>query len=419
MCENCRRKGEGFLKAIQFDASIPRYVFSKAMGRFFSSAYTGAMSCLRFREVPEPALPNEEWVKIKVKYGGICGSDLNLIRLHDSPATSPFASFPFTIGHEVVGVIEKAGPKAKDLSAGDRVVIDPILSCAARGFRESCPACRRGDSSLCECMTRGDVSPGLLIGACRDTGGGWSSSLVAHYSQVLKVPEQVKDLNALMADPFATALHGVMRDRPKDDETVLIIGAGVVGICVLAAIRALDIAARVIVLGKHPFQLEMARHYGADEVVRLNHETAYYDELSHLLGASILKPILGKPVVQGGADIVYECVGKDLSIDDALRFARSGGKVKLLGVASFAPKVDWTPIWLNELELKGSFASSREEYRGERVPTYTVALDLMRSGKADLTPLVTHRFRLDHYREAIAVAAGKGETGAFKVAFEF
>jgi threonine dehydrogenase-like Zn-dependent dehydrogenase len=236
---------------------------------------------------------------------------------------------------------------------------------------------------------------------------------------VLKVPEQVKDLNALMADPFATALHGVMRDRPKDDETVLIIGAGVVGICVLAAIRALDIAARVIVLGKHPFQLEMARHYGADEVVRLNHETAYYDELSHLLGASILKPILGKPVVQGGADIVYECVGKDLSIDDALRFARSGGKVKLLGVASFAPKVDWTPIWLNELELKGSFASSREEYRGERVPTYTVALDLMRSGKADLTPLVTHRFRLDHYREAIAVAAGKGETGAFKVAFEF
>jgi threonine dehydrogenase-like Zn-dependent dehydrogenase len=267
-------------------------------------------------------------------------------------------------------------------------------------------------------MTMGDVSPGLLIGACRDTGGGWSTRLVAHHSQILTLPQEVSDLNAVMIDPFATALHGVMRDRPRDDETVLIIGAGVIGISVLAAIRSLGIHARVVVLVKHPFQAEMARRYGADEVVQLASQSDYNQQLADVLGARVLNPIFGSPVIHGGADVVYECVGKDQSINDALRFAKSKGKVNLLGVASIPRKVDWTPIWLNELDIKGSFACSTEEYRGERLRTYAVAIDLIRSGKVDLAPLVTHRFPLHQYREAIATAAGKGRTKAMKVIFE-
>jgi len=406
------------LKAVQFEVNKVHYVFSKAIGRFFPSVYFGPMSCLSYRDVVEPALPNQEWVKVRVKYCGICGSDLNLIFLHDSPATSPFASFPFTIGHEIVGVIEEAGSEVKDLSIGERVVVDPILSCEARGFREPCQACLRGDLSLCERMTAGIVSPGLLIGACRDTGGGWSSRLVAHRSQILKLPAEVSDLNAVMIDPFATALHGIMRDPPKKGQTVLIVGAGVIGICVLAALRALDIQARVAVLAKHPFQAELAGRYGADEVVLMNSDGDYERRLADILGAKVLKPIFGRAVIQGGADVVYECVGKDQSINDALRFAKSGGKVHLLGVASIPRKVDWTPIWLNELEIKGSFACSTEEYRGERRRTYDVAIDLLSAGKADLAPLVTHRFPLDHYREALATAAGKGKTKAIKVVFE-
>ncbi|MBA4534518.1 alcohol dehydrogenase catalytic domain-containing protein [Brevibacillus halotolerans] len=406
------------MKAIRFQATIPRYLSTKTLGRFFPSVFYGPMSCITYDDVKEPSLPNQEWVKVRVKFCGICGSDLNLIFLHDSPATSPFASFPFTIGHEIVGVIEELGREVKNLSVGERVVIDPILSCEARGFHEPCPACHRGDFSLCERMTIGDVSPGLLIGACRDTGGGWSPRLVAHQSQILKVPQDVSDLNAVMTDPFATALHGVMRDQPRDNETVLVIGAGVIGICVVAAIRSLGSKARVIVLVKHPFQAEMARRYGADEVVLLSSQSDYNQQLADLLGARVLKPIFGSPVIQGGADIVYECVGKDQSINDSLRFAKSKGKVNLLGVASIPHKVDWTPIWLNELDIKGSFACGTEEYQGERLRTYALALNLMRSGKVDLASLVTHRFPLDQYREAIETAAGKGRTGAIKVIFE-
>jgi L-iditol 2-dehydrogenase len=405
------------LKAIQFDPNILHYMVSKAIGRFFPSVFFGPMSCLSYRDVEEPSLPNQEWVKVRVTYCGICGSDLNLIFLHDSPATSPFASFPFTIGHEIVGVIEEVGSEAQDLSVGERVVVDPILSCEARGFREPCPACRRGDLSLCERMTAGIVSSGLLIGACRDTGGGWSSRLVAHRSQILKLPAEVSDVNAVMIDPFATALHGIMRDPPQKGQTVLIVGAGVIGICVLIALRTLGIEARVVVLAKHPFQAELAVQYGADEVL-LNSGADCDRQLADILGAKVLKPIFGSPVIQGGADVVYECVGRDQSINDALRFAKSKGKVNLLGVASIPRKVDWTPIWLNELEVKGSFACSTEEYRGERRRTYDVAIDLLRTGKADLTALVTHRFPLDQYRDALATAAGKRKTKAVKVVFE-
>ncbi|MEJ8544997.1 zinc-dependent alcohol dehydrogenase [Brevibacillus borstelensis] len=406
------------MKAIQFEANIPHYLFSKAIGRFFPSAFFGPMSCLSWRDVEEPALPTQEWVKIRVKYCGICGSDLNLIFLHDSPSTSPFASFPFTIGHEIVGIIEEVGRDVAHLSVGDRIVVDPILSCQSRGFREPCVSCQRGDFSLCERMTAGDVSPGLLIGSCRDTGGGWSSRLVAHHSQILKLPAEVSDVNAVMIDPFATALHSVMRDPPRKGETVLIVGAGVIGICVLTAIRSLDIDARVVVLAKHPFQAELVRRYGADEVVLLRSTVDYDQQLAGILGAKVLKPLFGSPVIQGGADVVYECVGKDQSINDALRFTKSKGKVNLLGVASIPRKVDWTPIWLNELEVKGSFSVSTEEYKGERHRTYAVAIDLLKSGKADLASLVTHRFTLDQYRAAIATAAGKRKSRAMKVIFE-
>ncbi|CAH8244431.1 alcohol dehydrogenase catalytic domain-containing protein [Paenibacillus melissococcoides] len=322
------------MKAVQFNVAIPQYVLCKALGRLIPSLYIGPLSCTRYRDVPEPKLPDEEWVKVKVKYGGICGSDLNLIFLHDSPATSPFASFPFTIGHEVVGVIDEVGQKVSGIQRGERVIVDPILSCMARGFHEACPACRRGDLSLCERMASGHISPGLLIGGCRDTGGSWSPYLVAHHSQIFKVPATVSDRNAIMTDPFATALHAIMRDPPRDSDTVLVIGAGVIGICVIAALRALDYSNRIIVLAKHPFQMELARLYGASENFQLTNGSECYEQLAQLLGAKVLPPLFGKPVIQGGADITYECVGRDRSIDDALRFTKSGGKVKLLGVVA-------------------------------------------------------------------------------------
>jgi L-iditol 2-dehydrogenase len=109
---------------------------------------------------------------------------LTFFILNDSPATSPFVSFPFTIGHEIVGGITEAGSQVNGLKKGDQVVIDPILSCESRGIQHPCPPCLNGDYSLCVNKNKGNLSPSLLIGACRDTGGGWSSYIVVNKSQV-------------------------------------------------------------------------------------------------------------------------------------------------------------------------------------------------------------------------------------------
>lgn len=407
------------MKSLQFDLSIPRYALGKLFGRFSPSLYWHSqLSCLRFRNTPDLVLPNEHWLKLDVTYSGICGSDMNLLFLHDSPATSPYASFPFTIGHEIVGKVTTIGSEVKHVKVGDRVVVDPVLSCSARGIPEPCTSCSQGNYSLCEHKTAGDVSPGLLIGACKDTGGGWSSNLMAHKSQIFALPEEVDDLNGVMIEPFSCALHAIMRNPPKENDTVLVIGAGVIGICVIAAIRALDLPCKVIVLAKHSFQADLASQYGADQVIMLSRTGDYYNETVEAIQAKLLKPIFGAPVVQGGADLVIECVGRSKSINDSLRFARSGGKVILLGLASIMDKIDWTTVWLNELEIKGSFAYSSEEYKGKRMRTLEIAIELMRLGKVDLSPLITHRFPLEKYKEALSTATHKRREDTMKIVFE-
>ncbi|RYM05621.1 alcohol dehydrogenase [Sporolactobacillus sp. THM7-7] len=406
------------MKALQFDYRLDRYLLSKFAGKFDRSIYWNTkVSCLRFQEEPEPTLPNADWVKVKVKYGGICGSDLNLLLLRDSPAVSSFVTFPFTIGHEIVGAIADKGRGAGCLKIGDRVVIDPILSCAARGIAEPCPACRKGDFSLCAHKTDGNVSPGLLIGACHDTGGGWSAYLVAHKSQVFSLPDEVDDLNGALIEPFSCALHSVLRNLPGRGDTVLVIGGGVIGLCIIAAIRALDIDCRIVALVKHDFQARLASYYGADDITRLRKDT-YIDELAKSLHAKALKPLFGSAVIQGGAKTVFECVGTKRSINDALRFSANGGKVVLLGLAGIVDGVDWTTVWLNELDVKGSFSYSTEKYKGRSMRTFEVAIDLIRRRKVDLSPLITHRFPLEDYRNALSTAAHKRRGAALKVVFE-
>jgi L-iditol 2-dehydrogenase len=407
------------LKALQFNFSLPRYILCKALGNYVPSLHWHSrFSCLSYREIPEPALPSDRWVKIKVKFGGICGSDINLISLHDSPSTSPFASFPFTIGHELVGMVEEVGEGVKNLQPGDRVVADPVLSCLTRGIHDPCQACQQGDFNLCTLKTEGEISPGLLIGACRDTGGSWSPYLVAHESQIFKLLPEVDDLNGLMVEPFSCALHSVLQNPPGNDDTVLVIGAGVIGICVVAAIRALNIPCRIIVLAKHEYQAAFAKHYGADEIIYLTRGDGYIKEAVSMLDARLLKTIIGPPVVEGGADLIFECVGKKQSMEDSLRLAKGGGKIVLLGLASIVDRMDWTAVWLNELTVKGSFAYGTEDYQGRKARTHDIAIELIADKKVDLSPLITHRFPLEQYETAISTVLNKRKSTTMKVVFE-
>ena len=405
------------MKAIQCIGSIRRYLISQMIGPFYLPIFWSALSNVRYREVPEPLLPNENWAKIKVRYGGICSAEMNTILPRVSPALSAFLSFPCTFGHENVGAIAQLGSQVKGFREGERVVVEPTLGCQVRGFANLCPACQRGDTELCERFTEGEIAPGLFTGLCPDTGGSWSPYLVAHASQLFKVPPAVNDENGLMVEPFAVALHAVLRNYPQDEATVLVIGAGVIGICIVTALRSLGSKAQVFVLAKHPFQEEVVRRYGADQVIHLRRD--YYQELAQALGATLRRPLHGKPAVIGGADIVYDCVGSGSSLDDGLRFTRSGGKMALVGTAGIPKGVDWTPIWLNEIHVRGSYIYGTESYEGERIRTFQLALNLMAGGKVDLAPLVTHRFRLEDYKQALAAVANKGRSEVIKAAFAF
>ena len=406
------------MKAVQLVVNIPRYLLTKAVGAVYPPVFWGPLAMLRYREVPEPVLLGPRWVKIKTRCGGICGSDMSTIFLEDSPALSAFVSSAFTLGHENMGIIEEVGGQVEDFVPGDRVVAEPLLPCATRGIEEPCEFCQQGEFSLCQNLTEGSLAPGLSIGHCDKTGGGWSPTFVAHQSQLFSVPDSVSDENAALVEPFAVALHSVMRNLPNEGDTALILGSGTIGLCTVAALRALESDARVIVLAKYPFQGEMARRLGADKVIYL-HKGDTFQVVAEATGGRLVKPVLGKRVLVGGADVVYECVGSDSSLDDALRFTRSGGTMVLMGLAAIPKGVDWTPIWQNELRVRGSVWCGTETFQGQRVRTYQLALKWMAKGKLDLAPLVTHRFRLDDYRKALAVSASKGRHQVIKSVFVF
>ena len=407
------------MQALQFSDSIPRYIATKALGKGKADVFWSSLACLQLRDVSPPALPSPEWARVRTRYGGICGSDLGTITLHASTSTSVFTSFPFTLGHENVGVLGELGAALDTFEAGERVVVNPLLPCAPRGFQEPCEMCARGKVNLCQRFDQGAIAPGLLTGFCADTGGSWSAEFVAHRSQLLRVPASLSDEAAVLAEPFAVALHAVLRAFPQDHDEVLVVGGGIIGLCVIAALRALGSRARVVASVRHDFQVAHARQLGADVVLRPGKRGPLEALVVDTFQARALKPVLGKNVVVGGADIVYECVGSSGSVDDALRFTASGGAVVLVGLAAAPHGVDWTPMWLNEISLKGSFCYADELVAGNHVNTMELALQLMAQGSVNLADLITHRFVLSDYRDALRAVTDKHGSGVVKAVFAF
>ena len=277
------------MEAIQFNPTIPRYVIGRAFGKNLPGVLWNGLSCTQYVDLPEKALPADDWVKIKTRLGGICGTDLSTIRLHTSLSLTSFNSFPCILGHEGVGTVSELGPKVSGFELGERVVVEPILWCTPRGVADSCHYCRRGEISLCQRVAEGKISPGMSIGFCRETGGTWSREFVAHSSQLYHIPDRISDRNALMVEPFSTALHSVLHNFPADEETVVIIGAGTIGLCMVAALRALGSKANLLVMARHGFQAKAAEKLGASTVIR-GDEMHSFQEVAKHTGGKIEKP---------------------------------------------------------------------------------------------------------------------------------
>lgn len=423
------------MKAICFDTAVPRNALGRALlkrapgqmiglGRFVDRIYpplmwSGMMNTY-LAQMPEPKLPADDWVKIKTRYGGICGTDTGAIHLHTSPYYSALTSFPFTFGHENVGHISEVGARVEGWRVGERVLVEPLLWCKPRGFADLCKFCARGEINLCERITEGALAPGILMGGCRDTGGSWAPYFVAHESQLYRVPDRVSDENALLVEPFAVGLHAALQSFPRDDETVLILGAGIIGLGVLAALRVLGSRANILALARYSFQADAARKLGANEAISAARGNDYYAELAKRTGARVLNPLFGKRVVVGGVDRTFECVGSDSSIDDAIRLTRADGTVALVGVPGVAQGVDWTAIFSKELDVCAAFAYHHDEsFQGKKWKTFDLALDFMERGALDLGWLITHRFKLEEYKRALTLLNQRGASKAIKAVFEF
>lgn len=408
------------MKAIQYNAAIPRYALGKALGKIAPEILWSGLSCTFEADVPPPLLPGPDWVRIQTIYGGICGTDIGTIHLHTSPYYSPFSSFPFTLGHENVGVIETLGPETPpEWQVGERVVVEPLLWCAPRGIEPWCEYCARGEINRCQRITEGDISAGPMTGTCRDTGGSWSRSFIAHPAQLFRVPENVSDENALMVEPFAIGLHTALVANPQPHEIVLIVGTGTIGLTTLAALRSLGFSSRILILARYDFQVEAARRLGADVVLN-GQEADAYEWVAAQTGGQVRHPIIGKRVVSGGADVTIECAGSDPAIDQAMRFTRDGGRMVLAGIPGIARGIDWTAMFAQELTVLASRNYHNvEPWHGRRWKAFDLALHLMESGQVDLSWMITHRYRLENYKQALRAASDRGVSGMIKGIFDF
>ncbi|MEQ1701150.1 MAG: zinc-binding dehydrogenase, partial [Ilumatobacteraceae bacterium] len=326
---------------------MSRLVFSRKPAKFAMARLAGAIMPGAGAhvgpldlEADEPLpLPTPEWVRLRTRLAGICGSDLSMIDGTASAYFDPLVSYPFTPGHEVVADVF-GGETAR------RVVLVPVLSCITRGISPMCHACEAGHINLCERIAYGHLEPGLQSGFCTDTGGGWAHEMVAHPSQLVDVPADLSDEAAVLIEPTACAVHAAARYTGK--ETV-IIGAGTLGLLTLAAITAThtDRTAPIVVTARYAEQKRLAKELGADIVCSS-------DEMPRYVRSATKSLMIGDQLTCGAPHVI-DCVGSSDSLQQALRVVAPGGEVQVVGMPSNV-SLELTSLWHRETAIRGCYA---------------------------------------------------------------
>lgn len=370
-------------------------------------------------DVDEPPLPDSSWARVEVTAGGICGSDLHLFsaNMGAAPTLRPMSyAFPFILGHEIGGVVVEAGADC-DTAVGTRVAVLPDINCEARGIAPLCPACARGWPSSCHNAGSGVFTRGPALGYTSGLGGGWAEQLVAHRSMLFPVPEAVPEAGLSLHEPLSIALHGLLRAPAHDGDPVLVVGAAIIGLAAVAAVRALFPASPITVLARHPQQAEAALAVGADRVVQEQADRAHLDELADASNARV-SGRGDQGMLVGGFPYVVDAVGYSGTVNESLRAVDNRGQVLLLGAAATG-EYDLTPVWWKEASLVGAARHSTDPGPHGARSRHSIerALELLATGALPAEAVVTHEFPLAGYQEAVRAAIDRRGSGSIKVLF--
>ena len=401
------------MRAVVASPSTPRYLWTAAAGRVRKDAGWGPGGIFQLRDdVARPALPTADgWVRLRPELSGVCGSDLGLAHAKISFVLSALYRSPRMIpGHEIVAVVADAGP-GSSLSVGDRVVVDPLLGCAQRGFEPRCAQCRADRPHLCERLDEpgeiGCLAP--AIGFVEPLGGGWGEELVAHDSQCRRVGG-IPSHRAVLAEPASIGLHAALRWQRAGDR-VVVIGPGTIGLLVTAALRMLHPDLHITVVSPGEFGDRQARSVGADRTITPGPEVV--TTLADQDGGRVLRPRMTRvPLLEQGVDAVFDCVGSSDTIDLATHILRPRGTLVLIGAAG-RQTADWSLVWHRELHVHGAAFYAPEPELGRH--TFDQVVDWLADPAYPVDGLVTHVYDLADWTQALATASAGPAAQAVKV----
>jgi L-iditol 2-dehydrogenase len=303
---------------------------------------------LVYQDVPEPTVQPDD-VLVEVKACGICGSDI-----HGMDGSTGRRIPPLIMGHEAAGIIAEVGSSVKDFQPGERVTFDSTVYCG------SCFYCRRGEINLCDHRR-------VLGVACDEhrQDGAFAEYVAVPQRILYHLPEDVSFEQAAMVEPCSIAVHAVGLTRISLNDTAIVVGAGMIGLLVVQALRAAG-CGKIIAVDIEPEKLDLARQLGADVVLNSN-QTEVISEIEKITD-------------KRGADVVIEAVGITATVQTALAGVRKGGAIIIIGNLSPAVELPLQLLVAREITMYGSCAS-----RGD----YPACLDMIARGAIDVNPFIS------------------------------
>ncbi len=396
------------MQALVFQHNLAREAAATIAGRVDKRVFVSKYAPVSLKDVPEPVPQAAGWVRCETVTSGLCGSDAKQIFLNgsrDNPLTA-LVSFPHVLGHEAV---------ARRLDTGQRVVLNPWLWCTPRGIEPLCEACAVGRYPWCRNFSNGNLPVAIHLGNCAGAAGAHAERFCAHESQLFAVPESLSDEAAVLSDPVSVSLRSILLSPPDGSGPVLVYGSGTLAYAAVGLLRHLYPQLEIWAATRSGFRASLAARLGADAVLTSKPDDLVR-EVSRRTGKPALRPWSGKDWLQDGPAVVYDTIGSTETVETSLRLLQTGGTLVVSGVEP-PKRFEWTPMYFKELRIIGSNGFGIEEVGGVRKHAFEHYFDFAAAG-LDLTAVVTHRFRLAQWDEAVLALANSRRTGAVKVLFE-